>query len=166
MTIDGEPRIESAPATPAERARLLALMRKELASRVDRILTLMGLTWPQFEALYASRGEARTIRRDGVVVGYCWIEQRARELHLHAIFVLPEERGRGIGSRALRGLESEFRGKVDVIELGVEQTNTAAKALYERQGFKVEQVLSELGFDIMRKHLSESQRDGREGSGR
>jgi ribosomal protein S18 acetylase RimI-like enzyme len=128
-------------------------MRDELADRFDRIMRLIGLTWSQLEGLYESRGEVRTLKRGRVVEGYYWIEQRGRELHLHAIFVLPEQRGRGVGSAALRSLEDEFRGKVDVIELGVEQDNVGARSLYERHGFKVEQVLPDLGFDIMRKRL-------------
>jgi len=145
--------IESAPATQSERAALLTLMRNELAGRFDQITRLMGLTWPQFEALYESRGDVRTLKCSGARVGYCWIEQRGRELHLHALFVLPEHRGRGVGSAALRGLEEEFLGSVDVIEVGVEQDNSRAKSLYERCGFQVTRVLPELGFEIMRKRL-------------
>ena len=38
-------------ATVAGRADLLALMRAELAERLERTLALLGMTWPQFEAL-------------------------------------------------------------------------------------------------------------------
>ena len=55
----------------------------------------------------------------------------------------------------LEGLEDEFRGRVDVIELGVEQDNVIAQSLYTAQGFTVEDVLPELGFEIMRKRLSD-----------
>ena len=147
--------IECSPATDSERRELMRLMRDELAGRLDRIMSLMGLTWGEFEQLYERRGHVRTVRCDGVVAGYYWIEQRSRELHLHAIFVLPEHRGRGVGRAALEGLEDEFRGKVDVIELGVEQDNVIAKSLYTAQGFTVEDVLPELGFEIMRKRLSD-----------
>jgi ribosomal protein S18 acetylase RimI-like enzyme len=145
--------IECERATPSERAALLALMRSELATRLDRIMAVMGLTWTQFEGLYQSRGEVRTIRVADVVAGYYWIEQRCRELHLHAIIVLPEHRGRGIGGSALRGLEAEFAGRVDLIELGVEQGNTGARSLYTRAGFVVEEVLPDLGFEVMRKRI-------------
>lgn len=140
-----------APATPSERAELLALVRANLADRCDQIMAAIGLTWPQFEELYASRGEVRTLRCGDAAAGYCWIEERDRTLHLHALFVLPEEQGRGVGSAALRGLADEFRDRVDAIELGVEQANRRARALYERHGFRVEETLPELGFFIMRK---------------
>jgi ribosomal protein S18 acetylase RimI-like enzyme len=145
--------IDCSPAMGTERRELLDLMRAELASRLDQIMTLMGLTWPEFERLYESRGEVRTIRVEGAVAGYYWIERRGRELHLHAIIVLPKHRGRGIGGAALRGLEREFAGWVDVIERGVEQGNTGARSLYVREGFVVEEVRPDLGFEIMRKHV-------------
>jgi len=140
-------------ASPSERVELLHLIQGELADRMATIRQVMGITWPQFEKLYESRGEVRTMSRDGSVVGYCWIEHRGTELHLHAIFVLPEQRGRGIGSAALNALEAEFHNRVEVIELGVANDNTAARRLYERHGFEVQQVLPELGFTVMRKHL-------------
>jgi len=148
-------RIECSPATDVERRELMGLMREELAGRLDRVMSLMGVTWREFEQLYERRGHVRTVRCDGVVAGYYWIEQRGGGLHLHAIFVLPRHRGRGIAGAALESLEDEFRGKVDVIELGVEQDNVIAKSLYTAQGFTVEDVLPELGFEIMRKRLSD-----------
>lgn len=145
--------IESTPATPDERDNLLGLMREHMADRLERTLQLMGLTLDQFTQLYGTRGEVRTIRHRGTVAGYYWIEKRDRHLHLHAIFVLPEHRGLGIGSAAMQDLEREFGSQVDHIELGVHEANEGAKSLYLRQGFKVEKTLPELGFVIMRKRL-------------
>lgn len=147
------PDIELVTATRSERARLLALIREELADRADMLMRLMGMTWFHFEKLYESRGDVRTLRCDSTVVGYCWVEERDRVLHLHAIFVLRDHRRRGVGSAALASLEKAFRGNVDVIELGVEQDNSEARSLYERQGFTVIKRLEELGFYIMRKPL-------------
>jgi ribosomal protein S18 acetylase RimI-like enzyme len=145
--------IESTPATPDERSNLLALMREHMADRLERTLQLMGLTLEQFAELYRTRGEVRTIRHRGAVAGYCWIEKRDRDLHLHAIFVLPEHRGLGIGSAVMQDLEREFGAQVDRIELGVHEANEGAKSLYLRQGFEVEKTLPELGFVIMGKWL-------------
>ncbi len=145
--------IEFSPANPEERRVLLDLMRTELADRMERTLSLMGLTSDAFESLYESRGEVRTIGYSGQVAGHCWIEHRNRELHLHAIFVLSGFRGRGIGTATLRKLEQEYAGAVDLIELGVEQSNPRARALYQRCGYHVVRSLPELGFDIMRRQL-------------
>jgi ribosomal protein S18 acetylase RimI-like enzyme len=153
MTVPDRPGVVLVPATPAERAALWALMREELAGQLDRIAQAMGLSWAQFEALYAARGEVRTLRSAGEVAGYSWIELRDRELHLHALFVLPERRGRGIGAAALRSLEAAFRAQVDVIELGVSEDNPRARALYERCGFEIEATLPDVGYPIMRKWL-------------
>ena len=140
-------------ATVAERANLLALMHAELAERLGRTLALLEMTWPQFEALVAARGEVRAIEVGGAVAGYVWIEQRGRDLHLHAIIVLAPRRGRGVGSAALRALEAEFVGHVDAVELGVEEGNARARAWYLRQGYRVSRLLPELGFGVMRKAL-------------
>ena len=151
--------VECRLATEAERNDLLGLMRDDLADRIDRIMAFLGITWAQFEQLYKSRGEVRVILREREVVGHCWIELRGRELHLHAIFVLPHLRGRGTGTATLRRLEAEFRDKADVIELGVEADNTEAKSLYLRDGFVVTKTLPNIGFEIMRKRLG-NQPDG------
>ena len=95
--------IESSPASRDEKDNLLSLMREHMADRLERTLQLMGLTPEQFVELYHTRGEVRTLRHRGTVAGFFWCDGRDRELHLHAIFVLPDRRGLGIGS-ALLGL--------------------------------------------------------------
>lgn len=145
--------IETTTATPDERGSLLGLMREHMADRLERTLQLMGLTLDQFTELYRTRGEVRTIRHRGAVAGYYWIEKRDRDLHLHAIFVLPEHRGLGIGSAAMQDLEREFESQVDHIELGVHEANEGARSLYLRGRFEVDKTLPELGFVIMRKRL-------------
>ena len=145
--------IDSRPATQEEKAELLAFMRGDLADDMDVIMRFLGIKWSEFERLYASRGQVRSITADGESVGYCWIEHRGRELHLHAIFVLPSHRGWGIGTAALRGLEQEFRGEADVFELGVRESNEGARSLYQREGFATASRLAEVGFLVMRKQL-------------
>jgi len=151
-------------ATPAQGAELLALMRTEMAERLARTLALLGLTWPQFEGLVAARGEVRAAEVAGTVAGYAWIEQRGRDLHLHAIIVLASRRGRGVGSAVLRALEAEFAGRVDAIELGVEASNARVRAWYLRQGYRVTGTLPELGFEIMRKAVVDHVGGGQSGA--
>ncbi len=128
-------------------------MRAELAERLGRTLRLLGMTWSQFEALVSARGEVRTIEAAGSAAGYVWIEQRGRDLHLHAIIMLAARRGRGVGSAALHALESEFAGTAEAIELGVEASNARARAWYLRQGYRVTAMLPQLDFEVMRKVL-------------
>jgi ribosomal protein S18 acetylase RimI-like enzyme len=70
-------------------------------------------------------------------------------LHLHGIVVARAFQGQGIGSRIIRRLAEEYRGRMDAIELGVHQSNERAKALYERLGFNTVRFLPEVGFFIM-----------------
>jgi len=151
--VNARMRMDSRPATEEEKEELLAFMRNDLADDIDLIMRSLGITWPEFEQLYASRGNVRAITVGEESVAYCWIERRSRELHLHAIFVRPSERGRGIGTEILRGLEDEFREEADVFELGVRMTNRGARSLYERVGFATVSSLDEIGFLLMRKPL-------------
>jgi ribosomal protein S18 acetylase RimI-like enzyme len=151
--MDGASGMEIRPATEKERAELLAFMRDDLADDADVIMQFLGITWPEFEQLYRSRGEVRTITANGESAGYCWIEHRGRELHLHAIFVLPSHRGRGIGSATFQALEKEYGAKADMFELGVRESNKGAIALYRRVGFAVSSKLAEVGFLVMRKQI-------------
>jgi ribosomal protein S18 acetylase RimI-like enzyme len=148
-----EAAIRSSPATDEERADLLALMREHLSDRLEQTMELMELSWSEFQELYRSRGQVRTIRHGRDVAGFYWLEDRGRELHLHAIFVLPEFRGRGVGSATMRQIEEEFSADADFIELGVRDDNAGARSLYKRQGFVVAETLPDVGFTIMRKHI-------------
>jgi ribosomal protein S18 acetylase RimI-like enzyme len=53
------------------------------------------------------------------------------------MYVVPEARGRGLGRALLQALVDHARGMdgVERVELGVEATNTAARALYHAFGF-------------------------------
>ncbi len=70
--------IEMEAATQEERDELLRLIRGQLADRLRAARALEGRTWPEFEALYRTRGEVRAIKSEGAVVGYDWIERRER----------------------------------------------------------------------------------------
>jgi ribosomal protein S18 acetylase RimI-like enzyme len=88
-----------------------------------------------------------------VVAGYCWIELRETSLHIHALILLPGQRGRGVGRAALGAIEEKFRGRFTLLELGVAATNSGARRLYRRCGYRTEQLLPELGYEIMRKRI-------------
>jgi ribosomal protein S18 acetylase RimI-like enzyme len=147
--------IDTRLATPEERAKLLAFMRDDLADDIDSLMQVLGITWPEFERVYASRGEVRAVTSDAGPVGYYWMEQRGRELHHHAILVLPEYRGRGVVTMAMRALEEEFRGKADVFELGVRESNEGARSPHRREGFVVTSTRREIGFVVMHKQIGD-----------
>lgn len=122
-----------------------------MPAEAESVYAELGLTPERVAGLPHEVGELRTVEEDGVTAGYVWLELRERTLHVHALLLEPEFRGRGIGGRVLAGLEDEFRGRIDEVELGVEPGNTPALHLYERAGF--EGVGERLGFLIMRKRL-------------
>ncbi|MFH1143782.1 MAG: GNAT family N-acetyltransferase [Candidatus Eisenbacteria bacterium] len=152
--------IDLHPATGDERLQLFALMRGYFSGAQDRTLERMGLTWPQLEELYRTRGETRTIRCSGRSSGYLWIERSDRTLHIHGLFVLPHHQGQGIGTAALKLLEHEFRHEVEFLELGVHESNPRARALYDRLGFTVTKEMKELGFVVMRAAVAPRQPGG------
>ena len=131
--------------------RFAELWAETMPADAERIYAELGLTAEEVARLPYEVGELREVEDGGEVGGYVWIELRDRTLHVHALLLEPQFRGRGIGGRVLAGLEEEFRGRIDEMELGVEPGNAPALNLYERDGF--ERVGERLGFLIMRKRV-------------
>ncbi len=131
----------------------LELLWADASAALEPALRAMGATWEQFGEMVRTVGEVRVLRRDGTLVGYAWIEQRSRELHVHGLALVPEMRGRGIGTRMFSDLEAEFGDRVDVVELGVHESNADARRLYERLGFRTARTLPDVGFIVLRKPL-------------
>ena len=131
--------------------RFAELFAEAMPPDAERVYAELGLTPERVAELPHEIGEVRPVEEDGATAGYVWLELRERTLHVHALLLEPRFRGRGIGGRVLSGLENEFRGKIDEVELGVEPGNAPALRLYERAGF--ERVGERLGFLIMRKRV-------------
>jgi ribosomal-protein-alanine N-acetyltransferase len=71
------------------------------------------------------------------IAGYIVARESAGELHINNVAVRDQFRRRGIGSALLgRILETAKRLRVKVAFLEVRSSNRAARALYERHGFK------------------------------
>lgn len=81
---------------------------------------------------------------EGHIVGFCSFWVVVDELHINNVAVLPECRGRGIGSTLLHHAfrEARARGVVRAL-LEVRRSNEAARRLYERFGFHVIRVRRE-----------------------
>ncbi|RJP16708.1 MAG: GNAT family N-acetyltransferase [Candidatus Abyssobacteria bacterium SURF_5] len=97
-------------------------------------------------------------RHEGVIVaysgktavGYCWTAKTRRRDRdggeeigrIHMIGTLPEHRGQGLGKLVLwHGLKHLASSGVHTIELTVDNENRAARALYEKAGFKPKTAL-------------------------
>lgn len=68
------------------------------------------------------------------VLGRLWVDRSNRRLHVLDITLLPESRGRGLGSQLLRELMTEADDRATALTVSVEVHNPA-RHLYERLGF-------------------------------
>lgn len=137
-----------------EQAVFLEWMREHMAGTVEAVMGSLDVTWEGFADLFRTVGEVRAVSDDGKLAGFLWIEKRERDLHVHGIILRPEFRGRGIGAGIFEGLETEFEGEIDALELGVRASNERAIRFYERIGFGIEKSIEEIGFHVLRKKLA------------
>ncbi|WP_297772124.1 GNAT family N-acetyltransferase [uncultured Roseovarius sp.] len=72
-------------------------------------------------------GWVRVIRERGCVAGFIVRDGDV----LHALYVRPAHRGRGLGHALL----TEAKAETDALRLWVLEANAAARTFYERQGF-------------------------------
>ena len=70
-----------------------------------------------------------------VLAGRIWVYRGEDEIRLLDIAILPEHRGRGIGSHLIRELQVEARASTLPLRHSVEIDNPRARQLYERLGF-------------------------------
>jgi len=127
----------------------LELLREDARDYLDQTIALMGETWEHFVQIAQQVGKVYEVAQNGQPAGYYWIEERGIELHLHGIVVKAEFRGQGIGTAILEKLQEDCAGRMEVIELGVHDSNLQAKALYERMGYVTVRRVEALGFAVM-----------------
>jgi ribosomal protein S18 acetylase RimI-like enzyme len=142
------------PATHDQREEFLELLRMEMVEYLDQAIQHLGMTWEQFVGVSQSRGVIHSVYKDAKLAGYYWIEMRGEILHLHGIVILPEFRGRGIGTQILHKLVREYVSRVTAIELGVKDENTRARQFYEQEGFRAVNSLPDIGFTIMQRRVT------------
>lgn len=76
---------------------------------------------------------------DGSDIGYLKIERTDREIFLANIHVHPDYQNRGFGSRIIKSLLVEAKQQGVPVSLKVLKVNQAARRLYERFGFSIEE---------------------------
>ena len=76
------------------------------------------------------------IQADGASAGWVVVATTTDEIRIVDIMILPEMRGRGIGTATLREILSIARGQGKPVLLNVNLTNHGAIRLYERLGFR------------------------------
>jgi GNAT superfamily N-acetyltransferase len=113
-------------------------------------------SWSRRQALYQHCLQSPDaflllVRRDGDLIGYALVAVEPdgdvlwsdtwrvgeKVAELETLYLVPEERGRGLGTLLLDIVDAELeaRGIVD-LAIGAVPGNTAALRLYERRGFK------------------------------
>ncbi|MEF2268440.1 GNAT family N-acetyltransferase [Janthinobacterium sp. LS2A] len=70
-------------------------------------------------------------------IGRLVLDRLDQVLHLVDIAILPAAQGQGAGSAVLRGLQAQAGAQQCRIQLAVNKSNTAARALYQRLGFRL-----------------------------
>ncbi|MBS4179608.1 ribosomal protein S18-alanine N-acetyltransferase [Lederbergia citrea] len=74
---------------------------------------------------------------DGEVAGYCGVWLVMDEAHITNIAILPEYRGRKLGESLLRKMMSLAKeGGANTMTLEVRVSNTPARSLYQKLGFR------------------------------
>jgi ribosomal protein S18 acetylase RimI-like enzyme len=123
------------------------LFRVYASTRVDE-LAVTGWSAAQQQAFLRSQFAAQDyhyrtyfpatrfdiVQVEGCEIGRLYVERNAVQLHVLDIALLPEHRGRGIGSALMRALMDEAAATARKVVLHVERHNPAF-ALYQRLGF-------------------------------
>ena len=73
---------------------------------------------------------------DGDAAGRLYVARWPRDIRIVDIALMPAYRGRGVGTRILRGLQEEAAGSNRTLSIHVERMNPAL-SLYERLGFRI-----------------------------
>jgi ribosomal protein S18 acetylase RimI-like enzyme len=88
-----------------------------------------------YQANYVG-AEFLVVLDDGVPAGRLYLHRRADEIRLVDIALLPEHRGRGIGTSLLEDLFAEAGAAGKAVRIHVERFNEGALRLYQRLGFR------------------------------
>ena len=132
---------------PYAEADLEFLCQVYRATRAEE-MALTGWSPPQIEAFlrdqfrlqrhhyetYYTGAAFDVIELDGQPIGRLYVHRGPKELRVMDISLLPEFRGRGLGTFLLSGLIAEAQAKRQSVTLHVE-FNNPARALYHRLGF-------------------------------
>lgn len=110
------------PADPAVIEQLIA-MQQRMQSHGYR------QAYPQAIYLMLQHGDTP--------IGRLVLDRQDQVLHLVDIAILPAAQGQGAGSAVLRGLQAQAGAQQCRIHLAVNKSNTAARALYQRLGFRL-----------------------------
>jgi ribosomal protein S18 acetylase RimI-like enzyme len=129
-----EPSIALRPAAAADDEYCFALHKAAMGGYVSQVWGWDEQIQRAFHARVFAPGRWQIVTLDGWDVGMLDVEHRAGEICLARLEVHPDHQGRGIGSRVIRTLLDEARGRGEKLSLDVLVVNHRAHALYRRLG--------------------------------
>ncbi|MCL1829131.1 MAG: ribosomal protein S18-alanine N-acetyltransferase [Oscillospiraceae bacterium] len=118
---------------------------RAVESDCDEICALENLCfsdpWPKEAILAQISGEGKItliVRKNGRIAGYIGMMYVLDEGYISNLAVLPEFRRTGVGKALVSGMAQTSKElKLSFLSLEARQSNTAAVALYEAQGFGI-----------------------------
>jgi ribosomal protein S18 acetylase RimI-like enzyme len=116
------------------RAREMAITGWDPAQQEEFLRWQFDLQRTHYRAHYAG-ASFDVILLDDRPAGRIYVHRAARETRLMDIALVPEVRGRGIGSGLIRALIEDAASRGAIVTLNVEPYNPAYR-LYERLGFR------------------------------
>lgn len=126
--------------TPAAESDLPFLRQLFATSRPEAALLPDPLVDLQFRAQRLAyreqfpHADERIVWADGRPCGRLLVDRSPQRIHLVDVALLPDQRGKGIGTRLLQALQQEAQAAVLPLRLQVFQDNPARR-LYARLGF-------------------------------
>jgi ribosomal protein S18 acetylase RimI-like enzyme len=100
---------------------------------------LLRMQYAGQRTTYAShfpRAEHSIVLQDGQPVGACYVSRSEEEIRLVNVALLPAQRGAGLGTALVHGLQDEARASGRPLHLSVDVSNVGARRFYERLGFE------------------------------
>jgi RimJ/RimL family protein N-acetyltransferase len=139
--------LEFRPATAADTPQLLEIFASSRLDHPDVVSRHPGEREKFIEHEFNARQRSYPIDFPGVefllicsndeTIGRLYIQRTRKVIFVVDLVLLPGWRGRGLGTGLLKGFVREAWESGAVVRLHVEKTNSRAKRLYERLGFRI-----------------------------
>jgi ribosomal protein S18 acetylase RimI-like enzyme len=133
------------PALPGDEPFLRAVYGSTRAEELARVpwsdeqkRAFIGMQFAAQDADYRRNypdAQYSIVEVKGVGAGRLYVDRAKSEIRILDIALLPEHRGRGVGTKLLRGLQDEARSAGKPLTIHVERFNPALR-LYHRLGFR------------------------------
>jgi ribosomal protein S18 acetylase RimI-like enzyme len=102
----------------------------------SHLLSVQYATRRQLQRANSLEAVSYVVAADGADAGWAVVTTMPHEIQLVEIMILPELRGKGIGTAAIRQVLATAAAAGKPVRLNVNVTNHAAIRLYQRLGFR------------------------------